>query len=521
MSSASPPERVGRRLTRRRALAEAAIGAGAAAALLAGCGSGHGPSPAASGSTLDSTWSDPVGDGQLRVGPGEPLRARTELGPAAASTATLARLAHVTDAHVLDASSPARVTFLDRLGPPFQSTFRPQETLTTQVLSGAGTAVRSLAPQLLIQGGDLIDNVQANELQHALTVLGGGLVSPGSGRLGYYGVQLESDTDPFYYRPAVDAPRHPQLLPDAVRRFHSPGVGAPVYPVLGDHDALVAGTLEPSALTRALAIGDRALWDLPRGLTIPARLRSAPSTAPDGPPDPAAVDELLAQALRGPVVRVPPDGARRELSFGEVISRLHATGGRGTGVRPGPRLDYVLDVGDHLRLVMLDIVRRDGGSGGAIDPAQPAWLQQQLTAADERWVIVVTHQPISSSVAGEQLFSVMDRSPQVIAALNGHTHRNEIVPRPTASGGYWLITTASLIDYPQQARALRVEATRGGGVAIRTWMLDHVDDVGGGLPGLGRISRQLAYLDAQGGRPEGLAGLPGDRNVILYRRAVA
>jgi hypothetical protein len=519
VSPRSRPERRGRRLTRRQALAEAAIGAGAAAALLAGCGSGHAASPAASGSTLDSTWVDPVGDGQLRVGPGEPLRARTELGPAAAPTATLATLAHVTDAHVLDASSPARVTFLDRLGPPFQSTFRPQETLTTQVLAGAGTAIRTLSPQLVLQGGDLIDNDQANELGHALSTLRGGLVTPGSGRLGYYGVQLATDTDPFYYRPAVDAPRHPQLLRDAVRRFHSPGVRAPVYPVLGDHDALVAGTLLPTGLTRALAIGDRALWHLPRGLTIPARLRSARSTAPDGPPDPVAVDELLAQALRGPLVRVPPDAGRRELSFGEVISRLYATGGRGTARRPGPRLDYTLDVGPRVRLVVLDIVRRDGGSGGAIDPAQPAWLAQQLTAAGNRWVIVVTHQPIASSVAGNALFAVMDRAPRVVAALNGHTHRNEIVARPTASGGYWLITTASLIDYPQQARALTVQATRGGGVAIRTWMLDHVDDVSAASPGLGRVSRQLAYLDAQGGRPEGLAGSPRDRNVILHRVA--
>jgi hypothetical protein len=103
----------------------------------------------------------------------------------------------------------------------------------------------------------------------------------------------------------------------------------------------------------------------------------------------------------------------------------------------------------------------------------------------------------------------------VIAAINGHTHRNQIRPRITAAGGYWLITTASLIDYPQQARALRIHATEGGGVAIQTWMLDHV------FPGrLGTIARELSYLDAQGGRPEGFAGTAADRNAVLYRAPV-
>jgi 3',5'-cyclic AMP phosphodiesterase CpdA len=512
-----PDESGRRRLTRRRAIAEMAAGTGALAAVLAGCGSSGPRAPAPSGSTLESTWSDPVGDGQLRVGPGEPLLQRTELGAASPPIATIGTLAHVTDSHVLDASSPARVTFLDRLGPPFQSTFRPQETLTAQVLSGASNAIRSLSPQLAIQGGDLIDNDQSNELEHALAVLRGGVVDPGSGPRGYYGVQLSGDTDPFYYRPAVDAPRYPQLLHDAVRRFQSRGVGAPVYPVLGDHDALVAGTLLPTALTRALAIGDRALWDLPRGLKIPPGLRSARTAAPDGPPDPGAVDELLAQALHGPVVRVPADPERRELPFGEVLSRLRAAGGAATAIRAGTRLDYVVDVGSRLRIVVLDVVRRDGGSGGSVASSQPAWLERRLADAGDRWVIVVTHQPIATSVGGAGLLAVMDRAPRVIAALNGHIHRNEIRPRPTAAGGYWLITTASLIDYPQQARALTVETTQDGAVAIRTWMLDHVDEP----LWLGRISRQLAYLDAQGGRPQRFIGSPGDRNVILHRRAVA
>jgi 3',5'-cyclic AMP phosphodiesterase CpdA len=515
-----------RRITRRRALAEALGGAagltlsgsGTAALMLAGCGASAGLAAASSGSTLASTWVDPVGDGQLRVGPGEPLIDRTELARRAEPVAVLATLAHVTDAHVLDASSPARVTFLDRLGAPFESTFRPQEAMTAQVLAGAANAVRALPPQLVIQGGDLIDNDQSNELAHALAVLNGGVVHPGSGPDGYYGVQSAFDPDPFYYRPDVDAPRHPGLLRAAVRPFSCRSVGAPVCPVLGDHDALVAGELVPTPETALLATGDRALWDLPPGLTVPPGVRLTTGTAgsPDGPPRPVLVNELLRQALRGPTVRVPADPTRRELSFGEVLDRLRPAsfqiGAPPPGGR-GDRLDYAIDIGPRLRLVVLDLVRRLGGSGGLVAAGQPAWLEQQLAKAHGRWVIVVSHQPLAGSVGGDQLLEVIDQSPQVIATLSGHTHRNEVVPQSTSTGGYWQISTASLIDYPQQSRALRVVATADGAVAIQTWMLDHVFS---GV--LGTTSRELSFLDAQGGRPRGFRGGRLDRNVVLHRR---
>jgi len=479
-------------LTRREAII---LGAGAV--LTAGCGSARSRT-AGSGSTLASTWIDPGGTGTLARGPGERLLARTELGPARAADGVIATLAHVTDAHVLDASSPARVPFLDRLGAPFESTFRPQETLTAQVLDGAARSIRALGPDAVIQGGDLIDNDQRNELTGALAALRGGLVRPGR----YCGVQLASDPDPFYYRPDLDAPQHPGLLSRAGRAFVSIGVGAPVYPVLGDHDILVAGEIPPTSQTRALALGDEALWELPPGLALPAGTSLTAGGSPDGPPLPGLVDQFLARALAGPTVRVPASAHRVEMDPLEVIGRLGY---------PGETLDYSTDIGPELRLIVLDLARRGGGSGGLVGPDQPGWLTSQLVNAGDRWVIVVSHQPLAESDGGESILALLDAHPRVLAAVSGHTHRNLIEPRSR----YWLISTASLIDYPQQARALRVVRTAGGGVAIQTWMLDHA------VPGdLGTISRQLAYLDAQGGRPKGFAGGRLDRNVTLYRAAV-
>jgi hypothetical protein len=71
------------------------------------------------------------------------------------------------------------------------------------------------------------------------------------------------------------------------------------------------------------------------------------------------------------------------------------------------------------------------------------------------------------------------------------------------------VQTAALADYPQQGRVLRVRAAPNGGTVLETWMLDTAPDP------LADTARELAYLDAQGGRPQGEAGTRNDRNVRL------
>jgi hypothetical protein len=186
-----------------------------------------------------------------------------------------------------------------------------------------------------------------------------------------------------------------------------------------------------------------------------------------------------------------------------VVSQLASA----AGVQPaaGGRLDYTADVGASVRAIVLDTVNRVGGSRGRLLPTQVAWLRAELARAGDRWIVVFTHNPLEATDGGAPALSALAATPRVVAVIAGNRHRNTIEPH----GHLWLIGTSSLADWPQQARMFRLREAAGGGAVLETWMVDHD---GRGVAG---ISRELSYLDAQGGRPAGFAGKPSDRNVRL------
>ena len=90
-------------ITRRQALGEMLAGT---ALFAAGCASGTRCGPIRTARRCARPIRIRTAPASLVPARGEPLRARTELGPAARGVSLLATIAHVTDAHVLDAESP-------------------------------------------------------------------------------------------------------------------------------------------------------------------------------------------------------------------------------------------------------------------------------------------------------------------------------------------------------------------------------------------------------------------------------
>ena len=126
---------------------------------------------------------------------------------------------------------------------------------------------------------------------------------------------------------------------------------------------------------------------------------------------------------------------------------------------------------------------------------------------------------VRPQMLGPELVELLLRHPQVLLWVNGHTHRNSVTSHPAASrGGFWEITTASHIDWPQQVRAIELADNGDGTISVFGTMIDSAaapawngslrDSVS-----LAALSRELSAND--GDQVEGHRGSVDDRNVEL------
>ena len=385
----------------------------------------------------------------------------------------------------------------------------PRRRSPHTVLAGALAAIERSGPDAVIQGGDLIDNAQGNELEQALALLAAGSWIRAAAVRATSACSRRRTPIRFYYRPDIDAPRHPGMLaargealprPGPRRRSVVPGARRPRHPRPGRAAAETADA-GVRARRRARSGTCRRTCDRPRGSPRGQRSRRAPAPPPTPSVRPARSASCSPSPGRRPASRSPPTPPAASSPCPRSLARLR---GGAPPADAGPLLDYAFDIGERGAgdRARPRPPRRRFGRGGAARPAG-AGSPASSPRAGERWVIVVGHQPLTSSAGGEHAARAARPPPAGAGRALGPHAPQPGRPARRPAGGYWLIASGSLIDFPQQLRAMRVRETAGGGVALEAWMLDHVPD-----GGLGDISRQLSYLDAQGGRPQGFAGGP-------------
>ncbi|HEV7723284.1 MAG TPA: TIGR03767 family metallophosphoesterase [Iamia sp.] len=527
------------------------------------------------GTTLARTILRPPGEGYRRLveGPGQAIVVRDELGPPQPGREDrrrpLAVFVQLSDLHLVDVQSPGRVELLDPLGAPYSGAWRPQEALSTQVasamvahLNGLGHGPVTGRPfDALVCTGDNIDNGQVNELEWFVRVLDGGRLTPDSGDLGRYeGVQDDVDRDRRFWHPdeggtddwtAAGFPTFDGLLADALAPFETEALAVPWWPAYGNHDGLLQGNAAPHPSFDTILTGDRKIVDLPAG-TDPNTFVATLLTEPR-----AVADRLR---TRDYVTReVAADEDRRSITRTDWIDRLLASDAGPHGYvdadRDATKTWYRFPLADGVVGISLDTCAHGGSAGGCITEGQLRWLETELaavhtthlgpdggvvrTGADDQLVVVFSHHtagtmdadvpdpafPAERMVGGTELVATLLRYPNVVAWVNGHTHVHEVHVHPHPQGltpGFWEVTTASHIDFPQQSRVLELVDNADGTHSLFGVVLDHdgplaADADDRSLAGLVAISRELSANDGQG-HSEPFSD-PGVFNVELVRPA--
>ncbi|WP_446666700.1 TIGR03767 family metallophosphoesterase [Flexivirga sp. B27] len=508
---------------------------------------------------------------RLTAGPGYPVVVRTDLSPAkrrrSVTRTGRASIVQVTDLHVIDAQSPVRFEWLHQIT---GSAFRPQEALGTQ---GAAQLVRRIndvgigpfsnrAFDCVVTTGDSSDNHEKIELDWFLATLSGGRITANTGaRDSWEGVQSAGST--LYYLPETGAPdiykkagfpTLPGFFDRATRPHSSDGLATKWYSVFGNHDDAIGGMMPSDSPVLADLYTGRFKFtgfaDAGGNTALRRAVDGAHAAISGTSKLPKSRWEVTADERRAPFTP-------REFMGAHLDRSVDGPGPHGHGFTLDALAQgigyYSFAIAPGVTGIAMDSTNRTGFVEGSIGEAQFRWIQRTLRAGSSRYydargavlrqdvtdqLFVLFSHHTSDSMnnlapapdllekrhGGSELVNMLQRYPNVVAWVNGHLHKNRILPHRHAdpARSFWEINSASHVDYPQHARIIDICDNTDGTLSLFTTLIESAapyqaayDD--GSPSALASLYRELAYNDIHQHVTKRM-GTPADRNTELLLR---
>lgn len=517
--------------------------------------------PYTKGTTLATVAAPRNSSGYRRLGdgPGWSRVVRSELAAPKAGRAgrrtTLAAFVQLTDMHLCDSQHPLRLEYLRSTD---KDTWRPHEALSVQgavslverINALRGAPVTGSPLHFAMTTGDNTDNNARTELDWYLTVMSGGRITPNSGDPRHYeGVQNSGLK--LYWQPdstvrdgdkQLGFPHLKGYLAAAIREVRSPGLNLPWYSTVGNHDALPLGCYgHGDSWLAEYAVGGKKLMTL--SASEAKKLRDTIRGGRD--PQGAAFRDLLKAHARS-MRSVTPDERRAPFTPADYIKAHLDPAHRGLGpVGHGystANLDagtqyYTFRISDDVIGISIDTTDPGGHYNGSIGTAQLKWLDQQLRDNKDAHAVVFSHhtsQSMSNTAVvdpahpnerrhnGDELVALLGSHANVLAWVNGHIHRNYVIPHKGSAGrSFWEISTASHVDYPQLARIIEIADNKDGTISLFTTLVESAAPHRTSFSdltqtGLAALYRELSFNAPN--RSTILGGDPGDRNTELVLR---
>lgn len=443
-------------------------------------------------------WSAVIGGKSL------PLITRTELARKRArrTPTPLASFGQITDLHVTDAQSPARMEYVHTR---IRSAYRPHESLVPFVINAAVKRLNkyNYGPisgrtlDCVVMTGDGTDNHETIELEWVLKLLSGGRFIANTGHpTKWEGVETSGNSYYWQIQDSLTDIYKQHGFPTIKGFFDTllrtpvvcPGLKTRWYSTLGNHDTCFIGAFPTDLPLEDFYQGSKKLLDLDVDDIIGNAYRELESGKNPLP-------EIM-MGKQDVFRTITPDKRRKPFTrkeFAEMHHRPEYTGAgpRGHGLPTNGLNFYTFPISERVTGIVLDTNDPIGAASGWMGGYQLMWLEKQLTRIKDKLVVVFSHHSTSDILARgvprpdhphdhtdshspQDIVELLQKFPNVVAWVNGHTHACKIRAHKhdNPRRSFWEINTPSFTDWPHLGRIIEVVDNNDGTLSLFTTLFE-------------------------------------------------